>query len=255
MDDFWGITILLVIVLTVFIATVLRMLAYYTKYHKVRHEKVRLTDRLADLKCGDIVLFVSHTHGFTNSLITRDLYSHGGVVIREGNELFLSEATIDDYPDPDTGETIHFPEAAHITPLLDRLKHYSGMYFLLRLRDPLTPEQEATLRTRARETAPYPSVSNLIMAALRIPTRSPSRHCMQHVAWLLDEIGLTPTQLSDAGKSLLGTGFFRTSREVTTLPGRPLGGGNEYGPVVELLFDVGLAAKTPAGEIGQTEQE
>ena len=83
-------------------------------------------------------------------------------------------------------------------------------------------------------------------AMFSLPVHKKARHCMQHVAWLLDEMGLTPDDLAEKGDTLLGTGFFRSSREVTTLPGRSLGPGgtNAYEPVYELLFDVDVPPRT-----------
>lgn len=239
MDDFWGITILLFIFLTLFVAYIVRVNAYYIKYHLVRHERVRMTDRFGTLKSGDIILFIRHTHGFFNSLFTGDLYTHSGMVVERGGELFLSEATVDSHPNPETGEEEELPGTAHVIPLMPRLKHYPGMLFLMQLKRRLTPSQEAILRERILEETPYPSMVQFIKAIFRIPVHRKARHCMEHVAWLLDEMGLTPDDLAENGDTLLETGFFRTSREVTTLPGRVLGlgGTNEYGPIYELLFD------------------
>lgn len=240
MDDFWGVTILLFIILTICVASILRVMAYYQKYHLVRHKRVRMTDRLGTLKSGDIILFIGHTHGFTNSLFTGDLYTHIGMVVGIGGEFFLSEATLDSLPNPVTGEEEGLPSASQVNPLMHRLKHYPGMLFLMQLEDPLTPEQEALLREGALVETPYPSmVQMMLQAVFRLPVHEKARHCMQHVAWLLDEIGLTPDDLAENGDTLLGTGLFHSSRVVTTLPGRALGPGgtNVYGPVHELLFD------------------
>lgn len=246
MDDFWGITTLLFIILTLFVAFIVRVMVYYKKYHLVRHERVRMTDRFGTLKSGDIILFIGHTHGFTNSLFTGDLYTHSGMVVELGGELFLSEATVDSLPNPVTGEEEGLPETAQVNPLMPRLKHYPGMLFLMQLKRRLTPSQEAILRERILEETPYPSMVQMIKAIFCIPVHRKARHCMQHVAWLLDEMGLTPDDLAENGDTLLGTGFFHSSRVVTTLPGRALGPGgtNAYGPVYELLFDVGALPLT-----------
>lgn len=240
MDDFWGITILLFIILTLFVAFIMRMMAYYKKYRYVRHEKVRMTDCYAALKSGDIILFIGHTHGFTNSLFTGDLYTHGGMVVEIDSELFISEATVDSLPNPTTGEEKGLPERSQVNPLLPRLRHYPGMLFLMSLERPLTPKQEGVLQDRIWVETPYPSMVQILKAIFRVPIHTKARHCMQHLAWLLDEMGLTPTRLVERGDKLLETGFFNSSREVTTLPSKPLGrsGRNKYGPVYELLFDI-----------------
>jgi len=240
MDEFWGITILLFIILTIFVAFVVRIMTYYKKYHLERHEKTRLSDRLAELKSGDIILFIGHTHGLTNSLFTSDLFTHSGMVVRDGDQLFLSEATVDSQPDPSTGEEEPMVQASQLSPLLPRLKQYPGMMFLMRLQNPLTEAQKETLLDRADVVTPYPTLFQMLKAICRLNTHTYSRHCMQHVAWLLDELRLTPKPLARTGDTMLEMGFFRTSRAVTTLSGKPLGydGENMYGPIRELLYDL-----------------
>lgn len=236
MDDFWGVTVLLIIILTVFVAFVLRLTVYYKKYHLVRHEKTLLSARLGELKSGDVVLFIGHTHGLTNSLFTGDLYSHSGMVVRaRDGGLALTESTIDSLPAPRTGVEEPMAYGAQTTPLVYRLKHYTGSAFLMPLAEPLSEAQEDVLRERARGSAPYPGVGHMLKALAGIGSHDRARHCMQHVAWLLDGMGLAPE-----GGSLLETGFFGSSRAVTGLPGKPLGpgGANTYGPIRELLYDL-----------------
>lgn len=221
MDDFWGMTLVLLLVLVVFVGFLVRVVSYYRKYCGVRHKRACLSKWLPVLKSGDIILFIAHTHGFTNSLITWDLYSHAGMVVQLGEEIYLSESAADPHSDC----------------FLQRLKQYPGMSFLMRLEHPLTPAQAETLRARAQERVSYPSVFQIMMQTVfDFPTHKKSRHCMQHVAWLLDEIGLTPDHCP---RNLENFGVFASSRAVTTLPGQPLGGGtNRYMEIVELLYDL-----------------
>lgn len=236
MNEFWGVTILLFIVLTVLAAIMIRIMSYYREYHLVRHERALLSGRT--LKSGDIILFVAHTHGLTNSLFTWDLFSHAGVVVEIEGGLWLSESTVDSLPDAQGEEEI-LPQGSQLNRLLRRLKHYPGMAFHMPLEKPLTPSQEETLVARAREWVPYPSMLQMLGAVFRIPVHRWARHCMQHVAWLLDELGLAPGELAERGRTLLSTGFFGSSRAVSGLSGKPLGGGaNRYGDIVELLYDL-----------------
>lgn len=225
MDEFWGITIVMFIILIAFVAFVVRLALYYGKYHDIRYKRVRLTEAYPDLKTGDVLLFIAHTHGFTNSLVTQDLFSHSGMVVEIGGELYVSEATGD------------HPRCSHINPLVARLRDYPGTLFLMRLENSPTADQEDVLRTRARERIPYPGPGEMLQAICRLPVHRRARHCMQHVAWLLDEAGLTPDYLE--GRTLLGTGFFGSSKAVTTLPGKPLAEGtNKYTDIVELVYDL-----------------
>ena len=238
MSEFWGITLLLFVILAVLTACLVRAASYYKKYYLVRHERARLTARAPTLKSGDMVLFIAHTHGFTNSLFTWDLYSHAGMIVEIEGRLFLSESTVDSLPDAG-GAEMELPRSSQITPLFRRLKFYPGTAFLMQLERPLKPEQKEILLRRARLRVPYPSALQIVKAVLGFPVHRWARHCMQHVAWLLDEMGLTPALQAKKGETLLGAGFFKTSRAVTSLPGKLLGDGtNRYGQTVELLYDL-----------------
>lgn len=238
MNEFWGVTVLLFIILTIFMAFIVRVMSYYRKYHLVRHDKARMTDRMPALKSGDILLFISHTHGFTNSLFTGDLYTHAGMVIKIGEEFYISEATLDSLPDPVTGEEKRLPEGSQMNLLRPRLKNYPGMIFLMPLERALSARQESILRERALVETPYPSMLQMIKALFHLNNYRQTRHCMQHVAWLLDELGLTPKHQLARSRTFLEVGFFDSSRAVTTLSGKPLGDNNKYGSVVQLLFDL-----------------
>ena len=244
MDEFWGITILLFIVLTVFIAFILRLLSYYTKHKLVLHKRVRLTRCQPYLKSGDIIFFIAHAHGFVNSIFSGDLYSHGAVVVKIDGELYLSESTSDSPPDPTPGGAA-LPRGSQVNPMIfpmiKRLHTYGGATFLMRLDEPLTPEQEIILQNRVRVELPYPDAINAIKSVMQIPSHTEARHCMQHISWLIDEIKLTPSHLAETGDTLCGTGFLRSSLAVSSLPGKPLGigGGNRYLPIKELVLDDG----------------
>ena len=238
MNEFWGVTILLFIILAALVTMIVRLTTYHKEYHLVRHDKACLSERLSTIKSGDIILFIAHTHGLTNSIFTWDLYSHSGIVVEIDGELYVSESTVDSLPDA-TGKELTLPQSSQINPLLRRLKHYPGMTFLMQLETPLTLAQEAVLRERAQERVPYPSMLQMLQAIFRIPVHKKARHCMQHVAWLIDEVGLTPDYQAEKGKTLLESGFFASSRAVTSLPGKSLGGGaNQYTKIVQLLYDL-----------------
>ena len=237
MDEFMGIVIVLFIVLTVFVAFVCRLMSCWKKYHLIRHKRVKLTS-VWPLKDGDVLLFVAHTHGLSNSLFTYDLYSHSGVVVVIDGRHRLSEATNGStlMADPESGDEIAIPNHATLNPLLARLKYYTGATYLMSLSRPLDESKRSILRSRAQETLPYPSMKDLLMAVVGISVHHRARHCMQHVAWLIDVMGLAPVAYKD--KTLLSTGMFGSSRAVSTLPLQDLGAGYHYRPIVELLYDL-----------------
>jgi hypothetical protein len=245
MDDFWGVTVVLALVLVGVACAVARAMAYFRRNIAVDHGRVLLSEALPSLKTGDLVFFVSHAHGFSNSLFTLDLYSHAAVVVEAGDgSLALSESTID----PTTPLSRQKGEAvrtAQLNPLLPRLEAYRGALFLSQLEEPLDPAARRRLEAAAAEEAPYPSFWQMAAGLLGLPTHRSARHCMQHVAWLLDRAGVAPA-FSDKRRPLAASGLLASSRAVTTLPGKPLTRGGRYGPVRALYPDTAalLAARS-----------
>ena len=232
--------VVLLIVLTIFVAVISRMAVYWGRHHNTKYKRALISERLPSMKSGDIILFITHTHGFYNSIFTGDLFTHCGMVVRKGGRYLISESTINSFiPDPKTKEKIDIPNEATLTPLLSRIKSYGGACFLMGLSRPLDASQESILDARMRERLPYPSFKLMILGLLGISVSHKARHCMQHVAWLLDEMGLVPETFRDAQKTLLGCGIFGTSRAIVGLPGEDLGSGFYYKQPVELLYDAG----------------
>ena len=242
MDDFWGVTVVLVLVLVGAACAVARTMTYFRRNNTTDHGKVLLSEVLPSLKTGDLVFFVSHTHGFSNSLFTLDLYSHAAAVVEAGDgSLALSEATID----PTTPSSRKKGEAvrtAQLNPLLPRLESYRGAVFLSQLERPLGPAACRRLEAAAKEEAPYPSFWQMAGGLLGLPTHRSARHCMQHVAWLLDSAGVAPA-FGNKRRPLAASGLLGSSRVVTTLSGKPLTEGGRYGPIRALHLDTFAAAK------------
>lgn len=239
MDEFAGVVVVLFLILACFVVLLVRLTRYWKRYGRMHIERTTLSSVAPNLKSGDIILFVAHAHGFTNSVLTGDFYSHGAVVVETERGLYLSESNLIPArlgPGPED----FFPMgAAKLTPLQARLKYYPGAAFLMSLERPLTPEQEGVLRARASESLPYPGLVLLAGGALGFKTEWRGRHCMQHVAWLIDEMGLTPEARAARGETMLDSGFFKSSRAVSALGGVPLTGGNTYREPIEIVYDLG----------------
>lgn len=240
MDEFTGAVVLLVVVLAVVLAGIVRLTAHWREFSWKRHDKALLSRELPGIKSGDILLFISHATGLTNSLFMNDLYTHSGMVVMVDGVPHLSEATIA-MPQlrPDGDEQVATPNAAVLVPLVPRLEYYAGSCFLMPLAHPLTPSQEAALASRAREKGAYPKVHHMLLALVGVSSGHKARQCMQHVAWLLDGMGTPPVSVAAKGEPFLkACGFFKSSRAITALSGgEALVGGNRYGEVVELLVD------------------
>jgi len=242
MDEFSGAVVLLVVVLAVVLAGIIRLTTHWREFSWKRHERALLSRELPAIKSGDVLLFIAHANGMTNSLFMNDIYTHSGMVVMYDGEPYLSEATIA-MPQlaPEPADPVPLPNSTVLVPLLPRLQFYPGGAFLMALQRPLSPQQEAILQDRARAPFPYPRFHHMLWSVFAPAPDRKVRHCMQHVAWLLDEMGMAPERVAARGKTFLSnSGFFNSSRAVSGLEGgEPLRGGNSYEEIVELLVDSG----------------
>ena len=180
---------------TFLVAVVYRAMVYFGKHKDTDHEKVALSEVLPTLKSGDVILFIAHTHGFTNSIFTGDLYSHSGMVVRdpEGG-LRLSEAT---------------SSGSSEDPLIPRLQNYRGMLFLMQLDRPLTAEPQRTLQEKASMRTPYPNFVQLVRSWPLQP-RAPRGHTGERHSggWATWTPPLRPRR-GNSGSGTAPTPYFR----------------------------------------------
>ncbi len=211
-----------------------RAVKYWEKYQSARFPRALLSDvvRLPEedpggpqrhLKTGDILLFIPFAHGFFNSMLTDDVFSHAAMVVDIDGTLHTSEAT----QGTELGAAGHAAPGADTIPLLARLKYYSGIAHVMQLSRFLSAAAAAAVRAAAAARHPYPTVGQI--AAGAFGGRPAARHCFQHVAHLLKVAGLI--DLTDAG-------FADISRRITGLSGSPLLSDAVYGPVRQLLYDI-----------------
>lgn len=110
---------------------------------------------LDKLKSGDVVLFSGK--GFISRLIqlgTLSKYSHVGLVVRKGGDLYLWESTtLSDIPDVESGEYV---KGVQMVSLKERLITYDGGVAIRRLKLPLTTAQEAAYEAFREEVKGRP---------------------------------------------------------------------------------------------------
>lgn len=240
-----AVMIVLLVVATLAIAGMLRGYRYWRKFCCQRYERIKLSEAYDSLKTGDLILFVATTHGFTNSFLTMDVFSHVGLVVEDANNtghFLLSESTLgcELMPDPDNpSRELMSDPGASLAPLLARLKFYSGQYCLMSLSEPLPPDRKRKLEQLVKTVRgfPYPGLWDMLRGLCGFKVAS--RHCYLHVGWLLDQVGLSPA----AGGSLYGSGFLDSSRRISNLAGTALGGGEHcyyYHEPRFVLYDLGL---------------
>ena len=144
-------------------------------------------------------------------------------------------------PNPDRpGTDYRMKWGADSAPMLTRLKYYTGNAYVMRLSRALDPAREQLLKATAerlhRAGYAYPT-SQQAVAAVALGRRAAARHCFQHTAHLIDEVGLTPL---DRDAPLADSGFIRVCHDVCGLARRPLPDGYCYEPPIELIYDVGV---------------
>ena len=236
------------IILLIFILTVslmftgfYRMSQYYARFKLVRMSRVKISDIYPKLKTGDLFYFTASTNSGTNSMLMQSFFSHVAMVIREGDLVYLSETQAGvelqptphqrPSPDPVNNQYMKMGRHAYITPLLTKLKYYTGTFYVSQLMRPLEPDVEELIKQEAErlyvEKYPYPSLVQSFFSIL-FGLKSKSRHCFQHVAYLLNLARLT--QIEDS--------FIDICEKIYTIQGEPLLDVNYYMPIYQVLYDL-----------------
>jgi hypothetical protein len=243
---------------------VYRLAEYNQRYSVVRMPRVLLTEVYQTLKTGDLLLFVSATHSLANSVFTQTFFSHAGLVVREGDNVHISEAQpgLELMPiaaaqtgpataqaGPATAQAgpaaeVRMNHGADLTPLLTRLKYYTGLCCLLSLSHALDARRETALALQAERLAakkhPYPKLWQTGLALLGYRPRA--QHCFQHVAALLDAADLAPLDMR--GRALRAAGCVGVCQEICEIAGRELPDSNFYLPPACIAYDVPPGAVT-----------
>ena len=244
MDAAYGALILLVLILVAFAALGKRMMGYYGDFTARRFPRALASQ--VQFAPGDIILFNSSVHGFTNSAVTRDFFSHAGIIVRdpETGRLFVSDSSGSEVmPAADGAEYTTRMESMYL-PLYARLKYYTGEIYHLHLMPGLTDRQADYMWDLVQERVPYPGALQSLAGLLHLPrwvrSSGPSRHCMEHVAWLRDELGLTPTDLLTKGATIEHPGFIPVCKAVPGIGGKRLGvaGTSCCAPPVQVMYDL-----------------
>ena len=239
--------IIIILIIIIVYWTSNRYLTYYKNFVNVRYEKVKLSEYKHILKNGDIILFINRVHLPSTSLLVNILFSHVCMVVKINDVLLLSESIYGNYIDKD-GKSYDFPSGSQLTNLNARLDEYPGEIFLMQLKDELTEEQTAKLYVNIYKKTAYPiSFSEVIKHIFNSNQSEKSRHCMQHIIWLLDQMGMTLNECkcnttldSKCGvcNNIFKHSLFDSGKQITSYIGKSLGtNNNTYMPILELIFD------------------
>jgi hypothetical protein len=222
--------LIIVLAVTLMIVGYARGMQYWNRFQNVKFPRRLMSDVYPTLKTGDIALFIASAHGFTNSMLSQEVFSHAGMVVEIDGRLYLSESTQGTMVAPG----VKSKNGSDLVPLLTRLKNYSGQMFFMQLSEPLDENTARRLASAARVRHPYPKLLHLIKGAL-FGDQS-ARHCFQHIGFLLDEANIA----SDAG-SFSGHGYIGVCKSIIGLPGERLRVGRvRYDPPFEAVYDIGV---------------
>jgi hypothetical protein len=224
---------------------IIRYVNYYKKIVNLRYPKVKFSDYKKELKDGDIIFFMTRIHNPSNSIFTMFPFSHVGMVVIENGNLLISESTFGGYIDSD-GSSHNFPHRSQLNDLDWRLDEYPGQAFVMSLKNKLSQEQLKKLHEIIHIQTKYPDNPTEIIKHLFDPGRADvSRHCMQHVNWLIDQIGLHPQDCECENpskcyncKQMFKKGLFKTSHQLESYIGQSMGPeNNSYLPILQLIYD------------------
>ena len=241
-----SILIIIIIILIGYWASY-RYLSYYRNFVNIRYPKIKLSEYKSKLKNGDIILFINRVHLPTTSIFVNTLFSHVSMVVKIDNILMLSESIFGNYIDDD-GISYDFVPGSQLTNLNTRLNEYPGQVFVMPLRDELTEEQTAKLYINIYKKTAYPNSFFEVLKHLFNSNRSEkSRHCMQHVIWLLDQMDMIPddcnctsnlTKKCKKCTNIFKYSIFRSGKQITSYIGKSLGkNNNTYDPILEIIVD------------------
>jgi hypothetical protein len=220
----------------------IRAISYMRRYVAARYRRISILDAFPRMKAGDILLFVAACHGFSNSLVSRQYFSHVAILVEIGGRFYVSESTLGselmprtDRPKPyilsneDRATELRLNNGPSLSPPLVRLKHYSGLVYYMPLNKPLNEGRKTKLAAAAQEPSDYPTFGQMLAGLAGIRTKS--RHCFQHIGALLEAAGLTP--LDDANFD--SGSLIQICDTICNLANVPLENGFMYEAPVEVL--------------------
>lgn len=220
--------ILVLFIFGILIFIILRSVSYVKKFYCYHSDKAKLSKIYRELKTGDIVLYTSGVHDFSNSLLTSCLFSHVGMIIKsKSGQLFISESAI---KQPFKDDTWSFPmSGSTVLPFFSRIKNYTGMIFIQQLSKELSVENEKNVRDAAIQSVgnPYPTFSEGLSSIL-FNKKNKSRHCFQHLAFLLKSANIIDLEDSFTG----------ICNSLSNLSNKKLNNNYMYSEPKQLIYDI-----------------
>jgi len=236
---------------------------YYKQYENARILKnIQISEIYDTLKSGDIILYKCNTLSFAG-MLGSVYYTHIGMVIKTNDEqftgkdiyksdLYISETNPayeylpKEYDSKNWyGLRPHSPKkqidgwktnyGTDFLPLLVRIKYFAGDCFIMRLNKELDVKKKKILFSAIDKNCPYPTplqgLQILAEKQLFKKQKTYARHCYQHIANLLDQMGLTNNMLES-------NGFLSICNKVGYIDTQKLNDGYKYETPIKIIYDI-----------------
>lgn len=128
--------LLLIILIVLIIIKIYKLFYEINCKSYIIHKKTLYSKIEPILKTGDLLLFNSYIHNPINRLFNNHIYSHIALIVKKNNILYSYEMLRGEYINKDKSE-----KNIVLLPLKERIKDYSGICYISRLKKPLTNEQ------------------------------------------------------------------------------------------------------------------
>ena len=194
-----GVIVMLTLILLISfpLIVLLRIMEYNKLYPTYRTKRVNISDLYDTINTGDILLFVSSSHFPANSAFSHTFFTHSAVLWKSNNNILTSESQNGTELLNINGKEIFMDKGSTYTYLLPRIKYYTGNVYIMKLKKKLDNEKEKKIINTIKDTNGYPYPSMIDIFKSIIFKASTTRHCFQHVGYILNKSGVTNLNINN----------------------------------------------------------
>lgn len=120
------------------------------------YNKILVSNILNECKSGDLLLFSNARYNVATRTLGNPYFSHIGIIIKKENKLYVLELVYYDYVYPKHSRKTNII----VTPLIDRIKNYSGYVFYCKLLNNLSLDKENYLINISNEDIKFSLLNN-----------------------------------------------------------------------------------------------
>lgn len=120
------------------------------------YNKILVSNIVNECKSGDLLLFSHSRYNVITRTLGNPYFSHIGIIVKKLDELYVLELVFYDYVYPKQSRKSNLI----FTPLIDRIKNYSGYVFYCKLLNNLSLENENKLLDISNKNAKFTILNN-----------------------------------------------------------------------------------------------